>query len=86
MFLFFQVLLQVVKVEKEKMTVIILWTKYGIQEPVNIDIQQNTNQSQSAGFCSTIAYKLDALSEDARDRAMIRIFEVLREERHRDQA
>lgn len=55
-----------------------------MQELINIDIQQNA-QSPSAGFCTTVAHKLDALSEDARDRAMMRILEVLREERHRDQ-
>ena len=57
-----------------------------MQEPINIDIQQQNAQSRSAGFCTTIAYKLDALSEDARDRAMMRILEILREERHKDQA
>ncbi|XP_018375825.1 PREDICTED: uncharacterized protein LOC108769379 [Trachymyrmex cornetzi] len=55
-----------------------------MQESININIQQNV-QSPSIGFCTTVAHKLDTLSEDARDRAMMRILEVLREERHKDQ-
>lgn len=56
-----------------------------IQQPITIDLQQNA-QNPFTGFGTVVAHKLEAMSENARDRAMIRILQVLQEERLSDQA